>query len=107
MSPRSAFLKKNRSILLQHILYQLQFWHSRINILYNATYIHISVNSTVELLSRDTALIDDHKSTLFASTLKPCRLNVSFMQWSDVCFFSEHIHPKHAHEKACLTAPDN
>ncbi len=72
-SPRSAFLKKNRSILLQHIFYQLQFWRRRINILYSAIYIHISVNSAVELLSRDTALIDDHKSTLFASTLKPCR----------------------------------
>ncbi len=77
MSPRSAFLKNNRSILLQHIFYQLQFWRRRINILYNATYIHISVNSAVELLSRDTALIHDHKSTLFASTLKPCRLNVT------------------------------
>ncbi len=47
-------------------------------LLYNATYIHISVNSVVELLSRDTALIHNHKSILFASALKPCRLNVSF-----------------------------
>ncbi len=41
-------LKKYRSIMLQHIFY----------VLYNATYIHISVNSAVELLSRGTAQKD-------------------------------------------------
>ncbi len=30
---------------------------------YNATYIHINVNSAVELLSRDTALNRNHRST--------------------------------------------
>ncbi len=104
MSPRSAFLKKYRSIVLQRTFYQLQFWRHRLYVLYNATYIHISVNSAVELLSRNTAHIHNHKSTLFASALKPCRLNVSFMRWSDMHFFSEHINPKRAHEKAHQTA---
>ncbi len=54
---------------------------------YNATYIHISVNSAVELLSRDTALIRNHKSTSFACVSKPCRLSFSFARWSDVGFF--------------------
>lgn len=44
-----------------------------------------SVNSAVELLSRDTALIHNHKSTLFAYVLKSCRLSFSFC--SDVHFF--------------------
>ncbi len=57
MSPRSAFGEV--SCYSEH-------YTSRINILYSATYIHISVNSAVELLSRDTALIRNHKSTLFA-----------------------------------------
>ncbi len=65
-------LKKYRGIVLLRTFYQLQFWRHR-HILYNATYIHISVNSVVELLSRDTALIHNHKSTLFACVLKPCR----------------------------------
>uniref|UniRef100_A0A672RKY5 Transportin-3-like n=1 Tax=Sinocyclocheilus grahami TaxID=75366 RepID=A0A672RKY5_SINGR len=52
-------------IVLQSTFYQLQFWRRLIKILYNTTYIHISVNSAVELLSRDTALTHNHKSTLF------------------------------------------
>ncbi len=87
MSPRSAFLKKYRSIGLQRTFYQLQFWHRRLCVLYNTTYIHISVNSAVELLSRDTALIHNHKSTLFASALKSCRLNVSFRHGQTCTFF--------------------
>ncbi len=57
---------KRRNIMLQRIFYQLQFWRRRLYILYSATYIHISVNSGVELLSLDTLLIRNHKSTLFA-----------------------------------------
>ncbi len=87
MSSRSAFLKKYRSIVLQHTFYQLQFWCRHLFVLYSAAYIHISVNPAVELLSRDTALIHNQKSTLFASALKPCRLNVSFTRWSDMRFF--------------------
>uniref|UniRef100_A0A671N0E4 Aquaporin-12-like n=1 Tax=Sinocyclocheilus anshuiensis TaxID=1608454 RepID=A0A671N0E4_9TELE len=45
---------------------------------------YAAVNSAVELLSLDTALIRSHKSTLFACALKPCRLNVSFTCCSDV-----------------------
>ncbi len=91
MSPRSAFLKKYRSIVLQRTLYQLQFWRRHINILYNATYIHISVNSAVELLSRDTALVHNHKSTLFASALPVKRFLHAVVRHA---LFSEHIHPK-------------
>ncbi len=58
MSLRSAFGEV--SCYSEHYNYT-----SCINILYNATYIHISVNTAVELLSQDTALIYNHKSTLF------------------------------------------
>ncbi len=40
-------LKKYRSIVLQRTFYQL-FLFFRLNIVYNATYIHISVDSVVE-----------------------------------------------------------
>ncbi len=85
----NLLLKKYRSIVLQRTFYQLQFWRLRlyITLLYNATCIHISVNSAVELLSRDTALIRNRKRILFAWALKPCRSNVSFARWSDVYFF--------------------
>ncbi len=57
--------------------YQLQFWRL-CHIMYNATCIHISVNSAVELLSRNTALILNHKSTLIASAFK-CLIRVCFL----------------------------
>ncbi len=47
------------------------------SILYNATSIHFSVNSAVELLSQDTALIRNNKRALFGSALKPCQLNIN------------------------------
>ncbi len=87
LSFQDLLLKKYCCIVLQRTFYQLQFWRRHLFVLYNTTYIHISVNSAVELLSRDTALIHNHKSTLFASALKPCRLNVSFTRWSDMHFF--------------------
>ncbi len=42
---------KKYSIVLQCKFFQLQFWCLNINKLYNETYIHISVNTAVELLS--------------------------------------------------------
>ncbi len=80
---QDLLLEKYRSIVLQRTFFQLQFWHRRINKLYSNTYIHISVNSAVELLSQDTALIRNHKSTLFAC-FKAFPLNVSFACCSDV-----------------------
>ncbi len=68
-------LNKFCFIVQQRTFYQLQFWRRRINVLYSTTYIHISVKSTVELISRDTALIHNHKSTLSASALKPYWFN--------------------------------
>ncbi len=64
-----------------------------------------SVNSVLELLSRDTALIRNHKSSLFAC-FKAFPLNVLFMRWS-TCAFSEPVHLKSTHGKVCLTPPDN
>ncbi len=67
--------------------YQLQFWRL-CHIMYNATCIHISVNSAVELLSWNTALILNHKSTLFACAFK-CFIHVCFL-WAPlkyICFF--------------------
>ncbi len=97
MSPRSAFGEV--SCYSEH-------YTSRINILYSATYIHISVNSAVELLSRDTALIRNHKSTLIAcfkalpiKRFIPCAVLT--------CAFSKPVHLKSAHEKARQTASDN
>ncbi len=87
-------IKRGRSAFGEILLYQLQFWLHRINKLYNATSIHISVNSAVELLLRDTALIRNQKST-------GCQLNVSFTRCSEVRFFFN------LHEKVCLTVPDN
>ncbi len=46
-----------------------------------------NVDSAVELHSRDTALICNHKSTLFACALKPCQLNISFACCSGVHLF--------------------
>ncbi len=68
-------------------------------VLYNTT--SFSVNSAVKLLSRDSALIRNDKSTLFA-----CFKTSPFMRWS-MCAFSEPVHLKHTHEKASLTALDN
>ncbi len=46
----------------------------------------ISVNTAVELLSRDTALIHNHKSTLFACVLKPCPSNSAWLlNWVIFC----------------------
>ncbi len=59
-------IMKYRSFVLQRTFFQLQFCRRRINKLYNVTYIHISVNTAVELLLQDTALICNHKITLFA-----------------------------------------
>ncbi len=58
---------------------------------------HISVNSAVELLSWETALIRSHKST-FACVLKPCQLRFSFACWFDLCFFlSPSVHLTRTH----------
>ncbi len=46
-----------------------------------------NVTSMVELHSRDTAFIHNHKSTLFACALKPWLLNFSFTCCSDVRLF--------------------
>ncbi len=46
-----------------------------------------SVNSVVELLSWDTTLIHNYKSTLFPCVLKSCQLNASFTRCSDVHIF--------------------
>ncbi len=105
MSPRSAFGEISWYRATANILsVTLQFLRLRINKLSNAAYIHISVNSAVELLSRDTTLIHNHKSTLYAC-FKAFPFNVSFTRCSDV-HFSEPIHPKSVHEKARKTAPD-
>ncbi len=46
-----------------------------------------NVDSAVELHSQDTALICNHKSTLFVCALKPCRLNISLAYCSDIRLF--------------------
>ncbi len=73
--------------------------------MYSTTPHPFSVNSVLEFLSRDTALIRNPKSTLFVC-FKAFPLNVSFMRWS-TCAFSEPVHMKSTHGKVCLTAPDN
>ncbi len=59
---------------------------SRVPILVEGT-VYIYIYIYIELHSRNTALIHNHKSTLFACVLKPCRLSFSFTRWSDVRFF--------------------
>ncbi len=60
-----------------------------------------NVDSVVELHSRDTALIRNHKSTLFACALKPCRLNILFVCYSDVHLFRART------PEACVTLKDS
>ncbi len=52
-------------------------------LIYNATYIYISGNSAVELLSWNTALIRSHKSTSFAGFFKalPVKLFIRTLVW--------------------------
>ncbi len=89
-------LKKFCFIVQQRTFYQLPFWRRRINVLYSTTYIHISVKSAVELISRDTALIHNHKSTLSASALKPYWFNSRAGLMSA---FSEQKKKQSAHSK--------
>ncbi len=76
------------------------FWRLR-HILYNATYIHNSVNSAVELLSQDSALIRNHK-VHYLHVL----LNVSFaaLVWRALFLSAEYTWSSSA--KSCQTAPD-
>ncbi len=72
--------------------------------MYNA-HTFTSVLTAVEVILWDTALIRNHKSTLFAC-FKAIPVK-RFIHAALTCAFSDPVHLKSEHEKACLTAPDN
>lgn len=76
----NLILKKCHSIVLQYTFHHLQFWWICPNILYNLTYIHITLTQQYSYAhgTLHCSYLHHHESSLFACVLKPCQLNIPF-----------------------------